>query len=292
METNKGYTELVNFIKEYFEEHYSWLKDDKGIYAMEVYTDYETVNCVAEIAEKYKYTTLHELEDHLMENSWEDEADVIWNIAEEIIEDLPEDLDRADIHEVVDAIYDNNIAYAYFPLDYILDKIEVDAVMALKSYDSPYIEDSAVLTPQTWDKESMKDYMDELGEGFHKLIRSQGASESQLVSYMESGDTENIFIKDVYNEIVNSDSFNIFAFMVSLPLKEYYKLKEKEIIKVEAGTVAGLIDPFNGGGSVLGIELEKDVTFDRDQMLIFQDGEKGYSAKETYGFRSFNELYC
>ena len=132
---------------------------------------------------------------------------------------------------------------------------------------------------------------------------TNGTADHTLLNRPQSEDK---FISSCIQELENiSSHMSTVTFLVSMPMFEFFKLKETMKIEAELnksynaeerkGTgyivldksvTCGLFDPWHGGGSVLEIELDKDVKL--PIKYIFDatvDGEKkyGYDVDEVYG---------
>lgn len=287
--------DLRKFIEGWLEEKYSFLHNG-DFYEFEVYVNIEESFYIQEHLRELDFNTLDELKDHILDMTWEQESDLIYHIANEILEDIPlevqskNNIEAMDIEEIMIGY---GIAHAVYPLERVLEDIEVDVIVALKTMDSPYFEDSMIDFNYVIENEvDFEDnFEEELGYNntFKKLLESQGTTVEEFYKYFTKDDfeTDNKFVKQLYQEIVNSYSGNVLAFLSTMNVVDYFKLKESYTVTVPNGTQGGLIDVAMGGGSVLGIELEKDITFDREDVFVALDGEHGYSVKEIYGMRDF-----
>lgn len=147
------------------------------------------------------------------------------------------------------------------------------------------------------------------------LANQQGYTKGQLIKALRGENTGNSkFLKSVLQEVQNTTTWmNALAFIFRMSLKEWMELN-KEIQKekpfnnenhprkgkgcgylvLKAITPCGLYDPWNGAGSVLEIELEKEVKLPfRFINSIMPDGSRGYSVASIYGIsRNFWEKNC
>ena len=135
------------------------------------------------------------------------------------------------------------------------------------------------------------------------LARQQGYNKTQLKQAMRERPREKNFMQSIYDEINNAGShMNTLTFMVKMELREYFNLAdaigaERELNKsytmdgrkgrgwilLDKSTTTGLYDPWNGGGSLLEIRLDKDVRLPiRCIETAKQDGCRGYSIREIY----------
>lgn len=139
-----------------------------------------------------------------------------------------------------------------------------------------------------------------------RAVYKHVTGEDENNNYLNRPQSEDKFISSCIQELENiSSHMSTITFLVSMPIFEFFKLKETMKIEAELnksynaeerkGTgyivldksvMCGLFDPWQGGGSVLEIELERDVKL--PIKYIFDatvDGEKkyGYDVDEVYG---------
>lgn len=286
---------LRKFIEDWLEEKYSFLHNG-DFYEFKVYVDREESFYIQEHLKELDFNTLDELKDHILDMTWEQESDLIYHTANEILEDIPLEVQRKNNIEAMDIeeiMIGYDIAHAVYPMESVLEDVEVDVIVALKTMDSPYFEDSMIDFNYVFRNEiDFEDnFEEELGYNntFKKLLESQGTTVEEFYKYFTKDDfeTDNKFVKQLYQEVVNSYSGNVLAFLDTMNVIDYFGLKEGYTVTVPSGTQGGLIDVAMGGGSVLGVTLEKDITFDREDVFVALDGEHGYSVKEIYGMNNF-----
>lgn len=104
------------------------------------------------------------------------------------------------------------------------------------------------------------------------------------------------FAISVIEELQNLPShMACLTFLVKMPLFDYLKLTEttKGNVTLSKNTPCGLFDPWNGGGSLLEITLDKDVVLPVDKIWrVWLDcrgskaGGYGWDVSDVYGLRS------
>lgn len=100
------------------------------------------------------------------------------------------------------------------------------------------------------------------------------------------------FLSTVCQELDNlSYSFGVVTVLANMNMKDYAKmLQQGSEVTMPRGSMIGLFAPWNGSGSVLGIELDKDFTFQREEIYDTQiEGAKpghGYTVDQTCGLVS------
>lgn len=137
------------------------------------------------------------------------------------------------------------------------------------------------------------------------LTYQQGYNKADLnraLKYQKYGESD--YLKSVRQEVLNHTShMGVLTFLVQMSLRELIilngllKLQDRNghnydntknpycgLITVSKNTECGLFDPWQGGGSLFEIELEKDVTIPiRFIRSATVDGGDGYSVRNVYG---------
>ena len=104
--------------------------------------------------------------------------------------------------------------------------------------------------------------------------------------------THNKFLSTVCQELDNMGySFGVVTVLANMNMNDYAKmLQQGSAVTMPKGSMIGIFAPWNGSGSVLDIELEKDFTFKREDISDVQiEGVKpdqGYTVNQTYGLVS------
>lgn len=103
------------------------------------------------------------------------------------------------------------------------------------------------------------------------------------------------FLKSLQEEILNAypSQFNYLTFIGEITIREYYRILENQkgtIIVFNYNTHGGFVDPYMGGGSILGINLPKDKPLSIKatnvyKLLIEESGQK-YTVNDIYGLPS------
>lgn len=104
--------------------------------------------------------------------------------------------------------------------------------------------------------------------------------------------THNKFLSTVCQELDNlSYTFGVVTALAEMSMNDYAKLLQQgSEVTMPKGCMLGVFTPWNGSGSVLDIELDKDLTFKREDIYDTQiEGAKpdnGYTVDQTYGLVS------
>lgn len=104
--------------------------------------------------------------------------------------------------------------------------------------------------------------------------------------------THSKFLSTVCQELDNMGySFGVVTVLANMSMNDYAKmLQQGSEVTMPKGSMIGVFAPWNGSGSVLEIELDKDFTFKREDIFDVQiEGVKpdqGYTVDQTYGLVS------
>lgn len=122
------------------------------------------------------------------------------------------------------------------------------------------------------------------------LLETQGYTENDL--HNESKRQESVFLKSLYDELYDMSDLSNFQ-LIAIPDSNNWDaivaLCQKEGAIIRKTTTFGLFDSVHGGGSLMGITLEKDIYAD-DQTPIhrvtIQEGKEwlDYTPSTVYGF--------
>lgn len=138
------------------------------------------------------------------------------------------------------------------------------------------------------------------------LARQQGYTKTELNKALREGDIKDPhgFLESMRQEVINHGShMAILTFLARMTLEEIFELNELlklqdrngkkyaaeerpycGYILIDKKAECGLYDPWGGGGSILELQLEKDVRLPiRFIRSATVDGGDGYSIRNVYG---------
>lgn len=128
------------------------------------------------------------------------------------------------------------------------------------------------------------------------LAKQQGKekeTEEEIQYVFDNGErkSKDKFINSVITELENLPQYcGMLTFLLEMTIEDLCKLKQKEKefskVIISKDTMCGLFESWNGGGSVLEIELDKDVEVPTEMIWdAWMDGTKphGYDIDEVYG---------
>ncbi len=97
------------------------------------------------------------------------------------------------------------------------------------------------------------------------------------------------FLNSLYDEIYNCylDSPRDLCFVAKVTIRDYFKLLEKnKKFRINKDVVCGLVDIYNGGGSILGLQLKNDVVVNTNDIYIKIENVDHYTIDDIYGLTS------
>lgn len=293
--------ELIQRVEEVLEKEL-WRPKKNGVYEEEIYADYRD--------EMQPKTAIEILQsDNPMEvfceTMWEWYGETEWqyrsDLKKKVIESISQNDGEIDEMEIEDLLLDL-VCYEY-PYDHFLDQtFHVNIMVDTGDGNYDYVLNSVY--PSYCGR-----YDDRIDNkaSIVWLAKQQGYTKTQLWKSLRAGDMSNPngFLESMRVEAANIAShMNVLTFLVEmsfrdlLELNRLIKLQDREghnfdntknpycgYIIIDKGTDAGLYDPWSGGGSVLEIQLEKDVKLPiRFIRSALPDGGDGkYSIESVYG---------
>ena len=126
------------------------------------------------------------------------------------------------------------------------------------------------------------------------LLNTQDYTREDLKS--EDKRNKSVFLKTLYEELFDYISSDAIAYchLITLPESNDFNailnLATKREVILKKNTPFGLFDPFNGSGSGLGIELEKDILMNETTLKDY-DTYLTYSYSNTFGNYSPISVY-
>lgn len=204
-------------------------------------------------------------------------------IKREICQILDEDMDEEIIY---DWIRDN--VEMCLPYDhYLRQSVLVNIVLETGDWNYDYTLNNFA-QDIIW--EGNKGYLDIHPESsLLYLAKLQGYNKRQVKNAMLKRDfAGSQFLFSMYSEVLNSTShMNAVTFFTRLSLGEFIFIKkEKPSLMITPGISCGLLDRWQGAGSLLGLELEKEISLKPTEYDIMIDGSFGYGVGEIYGMGS------
>jgi len=304
---------LIERIKGIIDEHTYLRLNDDGHYYGEIYADYRD-----EFDDSMIQKIFNDDNPRDMFYSLLDFSDCEWDFRDELINTIKEhfndDYKTLSYSKHEDFIRDwvNENVYYNHPYDHFL-KQDVYVDILVDAGDGNY---DYTMNELFGCKYSEKGLSGKDKSALVWLMRQQGYSMESITDFVENENMQGSkLFRSIYQECLNTSScMNALTFFVKLSLSEALDLDElinntgfkengyeksfegtdaetgeiREII-LDKGTACGLYDAWNGSGSMLEIELEKDVVLPVKYIDNAKpDGCRGYSVSGIYGMlRSF-----
>lgn len=268
--------EVINVLKEIWYLDYN----EKGKYfEADIYVDYNdklSKDMIMDIiGSSNPYETLNDIIfDAYEELDFDLRSRIISEVGEKMKEKGFEVEDEMDIHETII----NNVMINY-PTEHFLNNTELYVNIGLDTGDGNY--DYTLNGCNEIHEESSMLW----------LALQQGYSREEYENViLEEEFTISDFLESAYYEVTNSTTdIGKLTFFVKMTLGELIELREvinqkKDFtITLDKNTYGGLVDTWNGAGSVLGLTLEKDIVIPSNILTIEVDGENGYSIENIFG---------
>lgn len=215
---------------------------------------------------------------------WYDKSDDFSYLVEQVMTKLDSrdiEYDSFDVWEIV-----QDYVSFYPPYDHFINQdIETDIIVDTGDGNYDYTLNSRIAP--CYDAYGETEINDEASLVW--LVQQQGHSPDEL--YFEEQDGGK-FINSVYNELAeHSSNIAQLTFLVSMKFGDVLRINQtiKEggsgSITLDKSVMCGLFDNYNGGGSHLDIQLEKDVTipFNIISQIVPDGAGYGYSVDSVYG---------
>ena len=289
--------DIKKLVMDYLAENHAWEKKDDGFYHFDIYVDYR---------DEIEDSTAQEIlesnspRDTLIEKLWDWYQESEWDIIDDLVDDFKEKVDPK-LFEDANIIEDGNID-DYMIRDIFMDNICVD-------YPVDWAEDQEFCfniivsngddNYDFWLNEHIVDEDGNVDQDAEKsglvwLAKQQGYTLDQVVKILKDGDIAGpkTFLGTVLQEVANGYGCEALTFCVKMTLGQAIALKERMksnpngSIVLDKGVECGLFDPWDGGGSVLGIACEKDVE------IPFKNIWKFYiDARRSNRYDSIHNVY-
>lgn len=271
------------------------------------YRDYISDSTVSKILDEnkcgdYFCSFLEEIDEWWQEPRWTHEEDIVSTVTAELEkkEQYADGFSAEEESMIHDIVLDYVIVQV--PYDHYLNQ-EVCANIFVDTGDGNFDYTLNHVYP-AYDGDSDKEPDDAAGVVW--LAQQQGYSKEQLWKELQEGDMKEPkgFLQSLRVEVANEGShMQCLTFLVRMPLRElihlnqYIQMQDRNghffdnrenpdcgMIVLAQKTECGLYDPWNGGGSLLEIQLEKDVELPiRFIRSAMPDGGDGYAIQKVYG---------
>lgn len=322
--TNSEIAKMESAVRAELDKSFEVFKDTEGLYCYEIYADYndamdadtateilESADPEQAFAEKmeewylnYEVGAYYELENSIKSKLTTDGGP------------YPKCFTEEENNMFVDLV--DELVYVKLPEDHFLDQ-EFCVNIMVDSGDGNYDYTLNSVYPCWYGRYEQR--LDDKA-GIVWLARQQGYTKTQLWKALREGDIADphSFLETMRQEIANCASHTMtLTFLVKMRLRDLMelnrliKLQDRNghfydatknpdcgYIVIDKKTMTGLYNPWGGGGSVLEIELDKDVRLPiRFIRSALPDGGDGYSIESVYGMcgsawtqGEVKQIYC
>lgn len=275
-------------------------------YEYEIYPAYDDrfgQNDVVEIAgSDYPEMRLEEMLTEAYDGYYDELANIKSETVNALQEESEEGLDSCD-YDIIDRFFEERV-YIKYPIKHFLDctyhvNIFLDTGdgnydFTLNSVYPSYCQDE----PSQIDKKA----------GIVFLAKTQGYRKTELSDALNKGEVKDSkFLKSMFEEVENiSSNINVVTFLVEMTLNDIIQLNKLVnhqednghkcdatkrpycgYIVLDKSVMSGLYDHWNGGGSILELQFEKDIKIPVKYIRsALPDGCDGYSIDKVYGLCS------
>lgn len=229
---------------------------------------------------------------------WSYQTDLVKEI-EDVFEKAGIDLSKDEIEEVRQYVYEE-IGYEMPESHFLGKKFDVNLLVDTGDMNFDFTLNSIF---PAYCSGNMNDAIHERSS-IAWLLKQQGYSRSQYKGYLRGSYKDNKFLGSIYQELLNvSSHMNQLCVLVKLSLEELIRLtgqlkkrenryepwKDKDLGKlvIDRTAMIGLFDECSGAGSILEIELAKDLVLPVKYIGKLQiDGARrryGYDVGNVYG---------
>lgn len=261
---------LTELVKDYLAENHGWCRNKDGEYHFDIEVYYN---------EEIQDSTAQEIldsdfpHDALIEKLWDWYQVDEWNIIDNLVDDFKAKVDPElfkDAEIVEDGYIDDgmirdefmNIIYVDYPEDWALGQ-EFCLNIIVSSGDANYdfwLNEHIVDDDGTVDEDAEK-------AGIVWLAKQQGYTLEQVVEALTCESVKELdkFLTTLWQEVYNGYGCEALVFCVKMTLGQVIDLKEwmkgnlNGSIVLDKKVTCGLFDSWNGGGSLLEINCEKDI---------------------------------
>lgn len=264
--------QVIDFVRNY----YKWSLREDG-YGIEAYVDYRarlelsTIREVLEADNPSEY--LWETTNEWLWDYWDYETG-FWKGLEEFCTEKGIDFDEAR-----DFVYEN--FYLEYPESFINPQVPITIMIDNGDGNYEFTQHNIL----NWYSRYYEADVNISGLGW--LARQQREL-TNLKKAIKGGEPKSKFVQSCVDELCNlSSEIGALTFFCSMSLQDAIAIKEGRFdnITLPAGVEAGLIDRFNGGGSLLGLEIQKQVVIPKGKVwdVFCDDGRNGYWPCSVYG---------
>lgn len=298
----KEMKDINELVIDYLTENHGRKKKDDGYYHFDICVDYR---------DEIEDSTAREIlandypRDALIEKLWDWYQEQEWDTIDNLVDDFKEKVDP-ELFREADIIEDGNID------DEMIREIFIDTVICDypkvwaigQEFCFNIIVSNGDDNYDFWLNEHIIDDNGEADKDVEKagivwLAKQQGYSPEQVVSALmgEFAKEPKTFLETVRQEVDNGYGCEALTFCVKMTLGQAIELKEKMksnpngSIVLDKNVECGLFNMWNGGGSVLEINCEKDIEIPFDNIWkVYIDEKRSNRYDSIHNVYGVNDL--
>lgn len=242
----------------------------------ELYPDYRDLEDLQRLVENCN--TQVEFEDKIYE-AWSDAiSETQYDLARLIADKLK---DKYSVDDISNSLFEHIQEYIY-------ENNKIDLFM------NKYLRQELYVNIFVTYNHSCDAFDDDLDyKTLHKFLTKLGYSQTKtLLKDLKNNTCQNMdpFLKSLQREMLNSYSnqVNLLCFIGKITIEEYYKIISNPVgtyITFPKDVTCGFVDPYCGGGSILGLELPNEYKIKGQNIyeLIIERTKQKYSVDDIYG---------
>lgn len=314
LDRKQMYELIVEKAREYFKGHYAKLyADEQGNINYEIYTDYhdelneDTIKQAFEHGDYDVEKAKEYLNNYIFDMFVDVFCDKEYDLAKEVIDHLQNKLDSNTLEllegegliepsEIREILMDYGVVSVFVDEERILSRSEIELIILMENHNSKNHEFSLndfngnLLEWIERTQELLDDgEVEEKDISLISLLKSQGYTFKDFKSEVRKCEASSTykpnskFIRSLIDECENTmSSCNALVFLTKCDLSDY--LNGNPINTIDKSFDGGYVDFVFGGGSVIGITLEKDIPLHSIANEKFIDSKRyGYSFREIFG---------
>lgn len=306
-----GIKKARQLFKEYAKNNYLELVEEskyEDYYHNEEHLDYQDMDYLEEFVQNNLHLSFDDMLDTLWENYIAYDSDIVGteyyrenflNEYENELSNMFKGTEYEDDHKRL--FYDDYISIRN-TVDYVsaLEDIKVDVLVYLESEDAFDREMSNNdFFNIFYGEDDLKELLEMLSESSLKLLlQSQGynlkdfiwfylTSEDELNSVIDKEkfnklNDDKVFMS-IYSEVFNAQNLQSLVVPTQMTIKEIEYVKNADNYTVDKDSTIGYFGAVDGSGSMIEIELNKDIELSKGEFKVVVDGQYGYSMSEVYG---------
>lgn len=205
------------------------------------------------------------------------------------IENVLDDFNKDEASEIIDEHLvvlphiEDILTYVDVNLNILVDFGDANYDFSLNEYDT-------IFSEEAYENSSILNLIKMFGYDRDKFLRYLKDDSNSFKEEMTKEEME--FFEDLYHEILNTTTpTNALTFFVKTNLRDFLILQEEKLksITIKKGSLAGLYDGWSGAGSLLQINIPRDITMNKENLIIEVDEFSDlYSVNSIYGI---NDLW-